>query len=70
MWAEERGSMSLRVPAVVAHDSLRQAAGTSAGLSVEAFGMKKKMVHVAPWNLGCSQHKDIWRERRDHNYRG
>lgn len=55
--------MSLLVPAVVARDSLRQAAGTSAGLSVEAFSVKMITVCAAPWNLGCSQRKGIWKGR-------
>lgn len=50
---ERRNSfMTLLVPAVLAHDSLRQATGTNAGLSVEAFGVKKIKVYAAPWNLG------------------
>ena len=64
-----RNSFSeLVVPAVAAHDSLRQAAGTNAELSIEAFGVKKITVYAEPWNLGCSQHKCIWRGRRDHDY--
>lgn len=59
LWGEEIASLSLLVPAVVAHPSLRQAAGTNAVFSVEAFGAMKITVYAAPWKLGCSAHSGI-----------
>lgn len=38
-WGDEMASVSLLVPAVVAHDSLKQTAGISAGLGVEPFSL-------------------------------
>lgn len=43
--------------------------GTSAGLSAEAFGVKKATVYAAPWSLGCSQPKGVCRGRKDRHYR-